>query len=79
MRARGFENIRLQSEDVSEFDYAPGHCRRSYRVVVLIDAAALLRTLAWLLQDAALATKSIIIEVILVVILLLAATRLCER
>ena len=35
VRARGFENIRLKSEDVAEFDYAPGHCRRSYRVVVI--------------------------------------------
>ena len=35
MRARGFENLRLKSEDVAEFDYSPGHCRRSYRVVVV--------------------------------------------
>ena len=35
VRKRGFENIRLQSEDVAEFDYAPGQCRRSYRVVVV--------------------------------------------
>ncbi len=35
VRSREFENIRLQSEEVAEFDYAPGHCRRSYRVVVL--------------------------------------------
>ena len=35
VRSRKFENIRLQSEEVAEFDYAPGACRRSYRVVVL--------------------------------------------
>ena len=35
VRQRGFENIRLRSEDVAEFDYAPGHCRRSYRIVVV--------------------------------------------
>ncbi len=35
VRWREFKNIRLQSEEVAEFDYAPGHCRRSYRVVVV--------------------------------------------
>jgi len=35
VRKRGFENIRLLSEDVAEFDYAPGQCRRSYRIVVV--------------------------------------------
>jgi len=35
VRAREFENIRLQSEEVAEFDYAPGHCRRRYRIVVV--------------------------------------------
>ena len=35
VKEREFENIRLQSEEVAEFDYAPGHCRRSYRVVVV--------------------------------------------
>jgi len=35
VRSREFENIRLQSEDLAEFDYAPGHCRRSYRIVVV--------------------------------------------
>jgi len=32
---RGFENIRLRSEDVAEFPYQPGACRRPYRVVVM--------------------------------------------
>jgi hypothetical protein len=35
VRRREFENIRLRSEDVAEFDYAPGNCRRSYRMVVV--------------------------------------------
>ena len=35
VQERGFENIRLQSEEVAEFDYAPGRCRRSYRMVVV--------------------------------------------
>jgi len=32
---RGFENIRLLSEDVAEFDYSPGKCRKTYRIVVV--------------------------------------------
>jgi len=35
VKKRGFKNIRLKSEDVAEFDYAPGHCCRSYRIVVV--------------------------------------------
>ena len=35
VQKRGFENIRLQSEEVAEFDYAPGQCRRSYRIVAV--------------------------------------------
>ena len=32
---REFRNIRLVSEDVAEFDYSPGCCEKTYRVVVL--------------------------------------------
>jgi hypothetical protein len=32
---RGFESIRLKSEDVAEFRYQPGACRQAYRVVVV--------------------------------------------
>src|SRR5207244_12073450 len=32
---RGFRNVRLDSEDVAEFGYRPGACRRAYRVVVV--------------------------------------------
>ena len=35
VKEREFENIRLRSEDVAEFDYAPGNCCRSYRIVVV--------------------------------------------
>ncbi len=35
VRARGYKNIRLRSEDVSEFDYRPGACKQTYRMVVL--------------------------------------------
>jgi hypothetical protein len=35
VRARGFTNIRLQSEDVAEFSYCPTACKKSYRVVVV--------------------------------------------
>jgi len=33
--ARGYKNIRLQSEQVAAFAYSPTACRRDYRVVVL--------------------------------------------
>ena len=32
---RGYRNLRLRSEDVSEFRYQPGACARSYQVVVV--------------------------------------------
>ena len=35
VREREFKNIRLQSEDVAEFRYQPGACRRPYRVIVV--------------------------------------------
>ena len=35
MVERGFRNLRLRSEDVAEFAYQPGACRRPYRVVVV--------------------------------------------
>ena len=33
--ARGFRNLRLKSEEVAEFAYQPGACRRAYRVIVV--------------------------------------------
>jgi hypothetical protein len=35
VRERKYESLRLQSEDVAEFDYQPGACRQSYRMVVI--------------------------------------------
>ncbi len=35
VREKGYKNIRLQSEDVAEFDYQPMACERAYRMVVL--------------------------------------------
>jgi len=35
IRERGFENLRLLSEEVAEFEYQPTACGRSYRMVVL--------------------------------------------
>jgi hypothetical protein len=32
---RGFENIRLKSEDVVDFDYRPCKCKKTYRVVAV--------------------------------------------
>ena len=32
---REFENIRLNSEEVAEFDYQPGKCKKTYRMVVV--------------------------------------------
>jgi hypothetical protein len=50
VRAREFENIRLQSEEVAEFDYAPGNCCRSYRIVVVRKNLTVERG-AWALFD----------------------------
>ena len=33
--ARQFENLKLQSEEVTEFDYRPTACRKTYRMIVL--------------------------------------------
>ena len=35
VKARGYKNIRLQSEEVASFDYQPSKCAQPYRVVVL--------------------------------------------
>ena len=35
VKERKFVNLKLNYEDVAEFDYQPGKCQRSYRVVVL--------------------------------------------
>jgi hypothetical protein len=35
IKQREFENIRLESEQVAEFDYRPGQCKKTYRMVVV--------------------------------------------
>ena len=35
VRRRNFENIRLVSEDVAEFDYSPSACKKTYRMIVV--------------------------------------------
>ncbi len=35
VRAKGYKNITLRSEDIAEFDYKPGACKQAYRMVVL--------------------------------------------
>ena len=35
VRLREFENIRLNSEDIAEFEYQPTGCKRPYRIVAL--------------------------------------------
>ena len=35
VKKKGYKNIRLVSEDVAEFNYRPGACKKEYRVVVL--------------------------------------------
>lgn len=32
---RGYQNIRLESEEVAEFDYRPTACRKTYRMIVI--------------------------------------------
>jgi Transposase DDE domain group 1 len=35
VRQKGYQNLRLLSEDVAEFSYRPGACQKDYRIVVL--------------------------------------------
>jgi hypothetical protein len=35
IKEREYKNIRLQGEDVAEFDYQPTHCKKTYRMVVV--------------------------------------------
>jgi hypothetical protein len=35
VKAREYRNLRLKSQDVAEFDYQPGKCGRTYRMVVV--------------------------------------------
>jgi len=35
VRAKGYKNIKLRSEDIAEFEYNPSRCKKTYRIVVL--------------------------------------------
>jgi hypothetical protein len=48
---REFENIRLLREEVAEFDYRPGACRKGYRMVVVRKHLSHARGQQWLFDD----------------------------
>ena len=35
VKARGFENLKLECEHVAQFDYSPARCKKTYRMVVV--------------------------------------------
>jgi hypothetical protein len=49
--AREFDNIRLLREEVAEFDYRPGACRKTYRVVVVRKHLEHTKGQKWLFND----------------------------
>jgi hypothetical protein len=51
VRDRGFENIRLASEEVAEFDYRPRYCKKTYRMVVVRKNLSVARGEAVLFDD----------------------------
>jgi hypothetical protein len=51
VKERGFENLRLESEEVAEFAYRPTKCRETYRVVVLKKNLAVEKGQARLFDD----------------------------
>jgi hypothetical protein len=51
VRANGYKNIRLRSEDVAEFEYRPTACRQAYRMVVLRKNLSVERGEATLFDD----------------------------
>jgi hypothetical protein len=48
---RNYENIVLQGEQVAEFDYQPGKCKRPYRMVVIRKDLSVERGGQWLFDD----------------------------
>jgi DDE family transposase len=51
VRERGYENIRLRSEQVAEFTYRPGKCGKAYRVVVVRKNLSVEKGEKWLFDD----------------------------
>ena len=48
---RGFENIRLRSEDVASFSYTPTACKKTYRIVVVRKNLSIEKGGLWLFDD----------------------------
>jgi hypothetical protein len=48
VRAKGYENIRLVSEEVAEVEYRPQACRKAYRLVILRKNLSVERGEEWL-------------------------------
>ena len=48
---RGYDNIKLNNEDVAEFEYRPGACKKSYRMVVLRKNLSVGKGQEWLFDD----------------------------
>ena len=51
IRAKGYKNIRLKSEDIAEFAWRPGACKQTYRMVVLRKNLSIERGENVLLED----------------------------
>jgi hypothetical protein len=51
VRERGYENIRLKSEQVAEFTYRPGQCGQAYRVVVVRKNLSVEKGEKWLFDE----------------------------
>ena len=47
----GFENRATIAEDSAEFDYRPGHCRKTYRIVVVRKTIEHTKGQQWLFDD----------------------------
>ena len=51
VRQRGFENIRLESEEIAEFTYRPANCQQDYRMIVLCKHLAIEKGQQQLFED----------------------------
>jgi hypothetical protein len=51
VRQRGFENIRLVSEEVAECPYRPGNCRQAYRLIAVRKNLTVEKGEQWLFDD----------------------------
>jgi hypothetical protein len=47
----GYKNVRLVDEEIAEFEYRPGKCQRSYRMVVVRKNLSVERGGTWLWDD----------------------------